>query len=88
MVCCAAVCGGRGGSGKPGGPTRFGGSSYFPKRIPWVTHSGVLCEETEPKGHHLKLLGQRTGVFHEPCCLDIKIHNEVANLEICTRHVA
>ena len=52
----------------------------------WVTHSDVLREEIEPKGHHLKLLSQRTGVFHEPCCLDIKIHNQVAGLQICNRH--
>ena len=82
------------------GPTRFGGSGgvggcrsgavvaqvIFPKRVPEVTHSGVLCEEIAPKEHHLELLSHRTGVFHQPCCLDIKIHNEVVGLEICTRH--
>ena len=54
----------------------------------WVTHYGVLCEEIAPKERHLELLSHRTGVFHQPCCLDIKIHNEVAGLEICTRHAA
>ena len=67
------------------GPVRLW-LKLFSQACSLVTHSGVLCEEIAPKEHHIELLSHRTGVFHQPCCLDIKIHNEIARLEICTRH--